>query len=82
MYCIVEDGKQEKNLMLRWDDPIGDKVKFEELPVYEFEKLAIATKDFDLSNKLGQGGFGPVYKVIIYIASKKSYRIAFLDTLS
>ncbi|KAG9458260.1 hypothetical protein H6P81_002768 [Aristolochia fimbriata] len=27
-----------------------------------FEVLAAATKNFDLKNKLGEGGFGPVYK--------------------
>ncbi|MED6131483.1 hypothetical protein PIB30_010236 [Stylosanthes scabra] len=33
-----------------------------ELSQFEFERLAIATNNFHLSNKLGQGGFGPVYK--------------------
>jgi hypothetical protein len=37
--------------------------KLQELLLYSFEKLATATNNFDLSNKLGQGGFGPVYKV-------------------
>jgi len=27
------------------------------------ETLLIATKNFDDENKLGEGGFGPVYKV-------------------
>ncbi|KAL8507500.1 hypothetical protein ACS0TY_018152 [Phlomoides rotata] len=39
-----------------------DKVKIEELPLYSFEVLATATSNFDLGNKLGMGGFGPVYK--------------------
>ncbi|CAL0306000.1 unnamed protein product [Lupinus luteus] len=34
----------------------------EELPLFEFEQLATATNDFHLSNMLGKGGFGPVYK--------------------
>ncbi|KAL4628730.1 hypothetical protein ACB092_05G260100 [Castanea dentata] len=38
-----------------------DQVKLQELPLFNFEKLASATKNFHLSNKLGQGGFGPVY---------------------
>jgi hypothetical protein len=38
-------------------------VKLQELLLFDFEKLAIATNNFHLSNKLGQGGFGPVYKV-------------------
>ncbi|XP_074269991.1 G-type lectin S-receptor-like serine/threonine-protein kinase SD1-13 [Silene latifolia] len=36
--------------------------KFEELPLFKFEKLSAATNNFQESNKLGQGGFGPVYK--------------------
>ncbi|XP_065616231.1 G-type lectin S-receptor-like serine/threonine-protein kinase At1g11330 isoform X1 [Quercus suber] len=34
----------------------------QELPLFNFERLVSATSDFHLSNKLGQGGFGPVYK--------------------
>ncbi|XP_050290556.1 receptor-like protein kinase FERONIA [Quercus robur] len=34
----------------------------QELPLFNFEMLVSATNDFHLSNKLGQGGFGPVYK--------------------
>lgn len=45
------------------DIMIEDEIKLKELPLYDFEKVAIATNYFDLNNKLGQGGFGPVYKV-------------------
>ncbi|GLT45644.1 hypothetical protein SLA2020_194620 [Shorea laevis] len=38
------------------------KVKLQELPLFKFEELATATKNFDLANQLGQGGFGPVYR--------------------
>jgi len=31
---------------------------------YKFETLQNATKNFDPTNKIGQGGFGSVYKVI------------------
>lgn len=34
-----------------------------ELLLFDFERVATATNYFQLSNKLGQGGFGPVYKV-------------------
>ncbi|CAJ1795792.1 unnamed protein product [Sphenostylis stenocarpa] len=37
-------------------------VKLQELLLFDFEKLATATNNFHPSNKLGQGGFGPVYK--------------------
>ena len=39
------------------------KTKLEELPLYSYETLASATESFHDKNKLGQGGFGPVYKV-------------------
>jgi hypothetical protein len=39
-------------------------VSLQELLLFDFEKLATATNNFHLSNKLGQGGFGPVYKVL------------------
>ncbi|XP_047948348.1 G-type lectin S-receptor-like serine/threonine-protein kinase At1g11300 [Salvia hispanica] len=37
-------------------------VKLDELPLFTFTMLSNATQDFDCTNKLGQGGFGPVYK--------------------
>uniref|UniRef100_A0A2N9FNV9 Protein kinase domain-containing protein n=1 Tax=Fagus sylvatica TaxID=28930 RepID=A0A2N9FNV9_FAGSY len=39
-----------------------NQVKVQEVPLFNFEKLATATDNFHLSNKLGQGGFGPVYR--------------------
>ncbi|KAI3466616.1 hypothetical protein Pfo_023279 [Paulownia fortunei] len=38
------------------------KVNLEELPLFKFEILANATDRFSDANKLGKGGFGPVYK--------------------
>lgn len=37
-------------------------VNVEELPLLELKQLAKATNDFQDTNKLGRGGFGPVYK--------------------
>ncbi|XP_076918767.1 G-type lectin S-receptor-like serine/threonine-protein kinase At4g03230 [Bidens hawaiensis] len=31
-------------------------------PFFEFKRILSATENFSLANKLGQGGFGPVYK--------------------
>ena len=42
-----------------------NQLKLEELPLIEFNKLAAATNNFHEANKLGQGGFGPVYRVIM-----------------
>lgn len=36
-----------------------------ELPLFDFQTIANATNNFSLNNKLGEGGFGPVYKVIL-----------------
>ncbi|KAI4364067.1 hypothetical protein MLD38_020206 [Melastoma candidum] len=33
-----------------------------ELPKYSFVSISLATNNFDIANKLGQGGFGSVYK--------------------
>ncbi|KAK9681755.1 hypothetical protein RND81_10G025900 [Saponaria officinalis] len=38
--------------------------QFHDLPLFEFTALVTATNDFSVVNKLGQGGFGPVYKGI------------------
>lgn len=38
------------------------------LPTFDFLAISNATNHFSQSNKLGQGGFGPVYKVLkLYI---------------
>ncbi|XP_073016924.1 G-type lectin S-receptor-like serine/threonine-protein kinase At1g11300 isoform X2 [Primulina eburnea] len=39
--------------------------KLEELPLFEYEALSNATDSFDIRNKIGQGGFGPVYKGLL-----------------
>ncbi|KAG7588007.1 Protein kinase domain [Arabidopsis suecica] len=41
---------------------VGDQVDTPDLPIFSFESVASATGDFAEENKLGQGGFGTVYK--------------------
>lgn len=36
-----------------------------ELPLFDLVTIATATKNFSLTNKIGEGGFGLVYKVIL-----------------
>lgn len=36
--------------------------KLQEICLFDFHDLVVATNNFHCSNKLGQGGFGPVYK--------------------
>lgn len=37
-----------------------------EMPLFDFNTITIATDNFSEENKLGQGGFGSVYKVSSY----------------
>uniref|UniRef100_A0A2N9HRU4 Non-specific serine/threonine protein kinase n=1 Tax=Fagus sylvatica TaxID=28930 RepID=A0A2N9HRU4_FAGSY len=55
-------SKSKESLLF---DHLND-VKLHELPIFNLEELAIATNDFHMDNKLGQGGFGPVYKGILH----------------
>jgi hypothetical protein len=34
-----------------------------ELPLFSYESVSATTNDFSTTNKLGGGGFGPIYKV-------------------
>lgn len=34
-----------------------------ELPLFDYDAIVLATNNFSHANKLGQGGFGSVYKV-------------------
>ena len=43
-------------------------VELEELPVFTFMVLSNATENFDRTNKLGQGGFGSVYRVVLLLS--------------
>lgn len=35
-----------------------------EQKVFRYETLVTATRNFSMKNKLGEGGFGPVFRVI------------------
>ena len=36
------------------------------LPLFSFASVSAATKHFSIESKLGEGGFGPVYKVYFF----------------
>ncbi|KAG6758858.1 hypothetical protein POTOM_035320 [Populus tomentosa] len=54
--------KQQKNSDLQRTSNNKDLKEELELPFFNMDELACATNNFSVSNKLGQGGFGPVYK--------------------
>lgn len=59
----------------------GSKNDFD-LPLFSYASVSAATNNFSASNKLGEGGFGPVYKVrshacvesLLTISSKNIFR--------
>ena len=42
-----------------------------ELHFFDLDSILIATDNFSITNKLGQGGFGSVYKVIGFFIEEK-----------
>ncbi|KAJ6370295.1 hypothetical protein OIU76_028548 [Salix suchowensis] len=59
--CAVRMENSRKN-----DHEIDDGQKEDlELPHFDFTALANATNHFSINNKLGEGGYGPVYRVNI-----------------
>jgi hypothetical protein len=48
--------------MLTKDEDQGEDKDFE-LPIFDLTTISNATNNFSIDNKLGEGGFGPVYKV-------------------
>lgn len=54
--------------------------KDQELPFFTFSAIQAATNDFAKANKLGEGGFGPVYKVMHRFGlTKLTIRHCFID---
>jgi len=50
-----------------WTYNMAEFAKQQVQPIlYSYNELKVATKDFHPSNKLGEGGFGVVYKVNSY----------------
>ena len=41
-----------------------DQTMKRDLKIFDFQTIAAATDNFSPGNRLGQGGFGPVYKVL------------------
>ncbi|XVF57951.1 hypothetical protein PTKIN_Ptkin07bG0023600 [Pterospermum kingtungense] len=71
---VKRRAKQRKAILHRYDTEKGvkeliDSGPFEkkdgtgiDVPFFDFENILVATDNFSEENKLGKGGFGPVYK--------------------
>lgn len=59
----AETTEISKNTQLHSKSDFSD-VKLQDVVLFKFEVLIAATNNFDDDNKLGQGGFGPVFKVM------------------
>ncbi|KAI3710374.1 hypothetical protein L2E82_40153 [Cichorium intybus] len=56
---LLKDGVAMPNRRDYYGEPNSDEL---ELPLFDFTTLAMATNNFSNSSKLGEGGFGCVYK--------------------
>jgi hypothetical protein len=48
--------------------------------MFDLGTIAAATDGFSINNKLGEGGFGPVYKVALYNLYEQSQICIFMLT--
>lgn len=56
-----KQGKTDGSSKLDYNDR-GNRKEDMELPIFDWMAIANATENFSDKNKLGEGGFGPVYK--------------------
>ena len=49
---------------------LGERRASTELPFFNLSTITAATDNFFIDNKIGEGGFGPVYKVLIVLKLK------------
>ena len=58
-----EEGRKEEIELPIFDLTEEGRKEEIELPIFDLTVIANATNNFSRNNKLGEGGFGPVYKV-------------------
>ena len=67
------DVNEEKPMQSLEDSQDNNTDDSFDLPIYSFDALAAATDGFSDDRKLGRGGFGVVYKVIISSWNKRKF---------
>ena len=68
----------DRNNIITGSKP-GEKKVFN-LPQFSFSSISAATDNFSPANKLGEGGFGPVYKVM-HVQQAFNYKFSWLKLL-
>lgn len=53
------------------------KTQYPNLQEFSFAEIKAATKNFSHDNKLGEGGYGPVYKVLFSCSSMYYYVLSY-----
>ncbi|KAK4491990.1 hypothetical protein RD792_002775 [Penstemon davidsonii] len=61
--CILK--RKKNDLKMRGGLYDGSQPKESDLPLFDLSTISKATNNFSINNKLGEGGFGPVYKGIL-----------------
>ncbi|KAJ1394187.1 putative serine/threonine-protein kinase [Sesbania bispinosa] len=57
--------KEKSEFSINRDHNSGMQVDDMDLPVFDLSTIAKATSNFTINNKIGEGGFGPVYRGIL-----------------
>jgi hypothetical protein len=72
LLCLTTESRESKNLFivtststyLHESSEFNESTRNSDLPFFDLNIIVAATDNFSVANKLGEGGFGPVYKVV------------------